>query len=218
MNKHILLVVCATLAAAPIHAVTTLHSAAEKGNIHLIRKLLASGADINEARRLKSPSWVDDYTDIQSVEFEEEWGETPLFLACTHNQIEAVRLLIQCGADVNKKTSGFGETPLHKAVQCHNTVIIQELLSNGADANVRSNCGRTPLHVAALYNNHEAVPMLVAARANVNDKSVSDETPLMVAIRKKNQEVELALRNAGAASLSNEEEAYVQRMSMWPRI
>ena len=61
--------------------------------------------------------------------------------------IDAVKLLIEAGADVNA-TAPSGDSPMHAAAQSGDVEIITLLAGRGATLDVRNNAGFTPLDVA----------------------------------------------------------------------
>ena len=61
--------------------------------------------------------------------------------------LEAARLLVSLGADVNAATAS-GWTPLHAAAFIGADTLVQFLLDTGARMNVRNGCGQTPLSLA----------------------------------------------------------------------
>lgn len=71
---------------------------------------------------------------------------SPLEYAIWTNQIDAMRLLIDHGANVNKRDR-YGGTPLHGAVTNKEAVIL--LINNGADVNAADNDGWTILKMAS---------------------------------------------------------------------
>ena len=79
-------------------------------------------------------------------------------------RVEIVRLLIDAGIDVNKKTVAGkptlcfmrdawlkGETPLHRAAAFGNTTIIKMLLEAGADPSTKDANGDTPISWGSWY-------------------------------------------------------------------
>jgi hypothetical protein len=88
-------------------------------------------------------------------------GETYLFKAATTGDIEQVKLQIENGADIHKKTIR-GETPLYGAVSGGNLEVVKYLLENGAesDINVSANWGFTPLREATNKNYLEIIELL----------------------------------------------------------
>ena len=65
---------------------------------------------------------------------------TPLFLAAGSGNAEAVRYLINQGADVNSRER-FGQTALTEAAFYGNISVIKELLKHGAEVNAVSDEG-----------------------------------------------------------------------------
>ena len=82
-------------------------------------------------------------------------GTAPLFLACSNGDEEAVKVLVEHGADVNLRKRQTGATPLHAAVRTRCFGCLSILLCHGADANIADESGATPL-LAAVEN--EAPP------------------------------------------------------------
>lgn len=71
---------------------------------------------------------------------------TPLYYATQEKQIDAMRLLIDHGADVNKHERYMG-TPLFIAIPNKEAVIL--LINNGADVNITHHSGQTLLRLAS---------------------------------------------------------------------
>ena len=88
-----------------------LHEAAEAGNLELIEKEIAEGANIN------SQNGRD--------------GETPLQRAATRGQIEAAELLLSKGADVNIGRKRDGQTALDLAEDRGHEELAELLKKNG---------------------------------------------------------------------------------------
>jgi uncharacterized protein len=75
-------------------------------------------------------------------------GDTPLHVMARRGNVEAVRLLIDAGADVNA-IGEMGETPLHVAVHKGYVAIADALLNSGASKSICSEFGKTPSELAA---------------------------------------------------------------------
>ncbi len=81
-------------------------------------------------------------------------NKTILMYACWVGNDEAVRHLVEKGADVNAKDGG-GATPLHLAAWRGHTSIAIHLLEHGASPNAMSTEGMTPLDIAIMKENRE---------------------------------------------------------------
>ncbi len=108
--------------------------AAASGNIAAIKQHLEAGTDVD----VKEPPG----------------GGTPLLVAATFGQVEAVKFLIEKGANVNAK-SNDGATALHGAAFFCHTEIVKLLLDKGAEANAKNIRGETPLDAVASQWNQE---------------------------------------------------------------
>jgi len=95
------------------------------GDIKRMRALRFSGADINRRSNCCMP----------------------LYLAASEGRLEAVRYLLNEGADVNAREK-FGGTPLTEAAYHGHLNVVEELLFHGADPNAVGDEG-TALDVAA---------------------------------------------------------------------
>ena len=103
-----------------------LFDAVKSGDLTEVERLLNEGADVG-AR--------------------DQFGNTPLHVACYHGHTDIVRLLLERGADVGARDQ-FGDTPLHLACEwcAYNTIEI--LIERGADVGAQGEDGRTPLDYA----------------------------------------------------------------------
>ncbi len=117
---------------------------------------------------------------------------TPLLYASAFGSPEAVKVLLDAGADANA-ANGFGATSLMLCVT--EPAKIRLLLSHGADVNAKSKTGRTPLILAALHNGSEdVVEMLLAKGADAKAADKDGFTFLHAAAAGGNaKEVRLAL-------------------------
>jgi ankyrin repeat protein len=107
-------------------------------------------------------------------------GQTPLYAAVAHNQLEIAELLLANGADVNTR-DGYGHTPLMQALWVYNhDKMVRLLLANGADLNLEDKWRMTALAYAAKQGQLEDAKVLLANDANVN--VVSGSSPLYFAV------------------------------------
>lgn len=87
--------------------VTLLHKAATKGDLEIVRFLIAKGANVN------AKSAVDD--------------STPLHSSVYAGRKDVARLLLDKGAEVNAKTRPFGDTPLKIAIEFNQPKVAEVL-------------------------------------------------------------------------------------------
>jgi len=121
------------------------------------RQLIAAGADL---------------------ENNHSYSMTPLMVAVRNGNINAVKLLIKAGANVNAKSSPEESTPLMYASQRDWIDIMRMLLKAGAEIEATDSYGQTALHYAVLERNEEAMEFLLSAGANPNAANEDEVTPL----------------------------------------
>lgn len=106
-------------------------TAAEEGDIDAIRQHVISGTDINETY-----IWFGNPCS----------GGTPLHVAVLAGQMEAAKLLLEQGANINAKADDeHGGTPLHWAAATGRKDLATLLIDAGANVNAVDNNGYTPL-------------------------------------------------------------------------
>jgi len=194
-RSFLALVLCYWLPAYASDPVDTLHAAAKSGDIETIRKIVASGVDVNAIKKGD--------------------GGTSLLTATNWNNYEAVKTLIALRADVNFKVGQW--TPLTRAVG-RDTRIVKLLIESGAEVNYADPMfGYTPLSSAAgnrpdtferltksggyvgpFPDSTETVRLLIKAGANVNHVDRFGMSPLRIAMTKNNIEIARLLLEAGA--------------------
>ena len=90
--------------------------------------------------------------------------------------IKIAEILLEHGADINKKSNGIA--PLHFAANVPNNekpILLKYLLEKGADVNIRDFQGSTPLFVANFADNKEVIDLLIKFGADTairNDKGI----------------------------------------------
>ena len=127
--KHLLLTTIAAVVLVGCGQSISIHEAAWRGNIKVVKQRIAADIDVN----LKN-----------------ERGSPPLHLAVNFGHNEIAKLLIAKGADVN--ADGENEwTPLHFAAYRGRTIIVELLIAKGADVNLMTggkSRSQTPLDFA----------------------------------------------------------------------
>lgn len=196
---------------------TPLHIAAARGNLEVLRCLVAHPGNINIAS-------------------EQMTKDTPLGLAAEYDKAEAIKIQAAAGATIDTRNS-CNNTPLMVAalegcsnavrtlielraeINCHNSFesallllcgrmnkkearieILQMMLDAGACPDgIENPVGWTPLHKAAEWSDEAIISTLIARGANVNAKmNGSLQTPLYIAINKNRPSIVRLLLNAGA--------------------
>lgn len=125
---------------------TALHHAAQGGSISSIQTLLSMG-------------FVVDHKD--------NFQKTPLYLASAYNHEEAVRLLLENGADVNAQGEDFGSA-LQGAAHSGHDKVVALLLESGAEINAQGRIYGSALQAAAREGSDKVVRLLLANGADVN--------------------------------------------------
>lgn len=117
--------------------------------------------------------------DKSNVNSADQRGNTPLLDAAAFGSLDAMRLLISKGANVNA-ANAFGATPLMLAVTEPEKVRL--LVSSGANVNAQSKMGRTPLMLAAAHDgNSGTVKLLLDHGADVKARDGMQSTALVSA-------------------------------------
>jgi len=148
-------VVILLLAISACATVSSLGRAAKDGDIKRVEALLNEGANVNA---VVTP------------------GLSPLHEAVFNDaSLDIVRLMLNRGADVNKKSCGDGwamdcncGTPLYIAACKGNTKTVKLLLDHGADVSIVHYDKKTPLRIAQEHGQTNVVRMLQEAEARQN--------------------------------------------------
>ncbi|KAL3274237.1 hypothetical protein HHI36_015648 [Cryptolaemus montrouzieri] len=104
-------------------------------------------------------------------------GYTPLHVASQYGRFFILRILLDCGAQVNLQTYENYFSPLHLACMFQQIVIIKELMKcNYCDVNIRDHLGNTPLFYACLKNDSRIIEILLKNDANTDLKNNKGNT------------------------------------------
>jgi ankyrin repeat protein len=118
---------------------------------------------------------------LHYVNVRDQYGRTLLSYAAQMNSVEAVRLLVNAGADLNMTSEEPGDeglTPLlYAAHEGHEDTVIA-LLDSGADVRSKDHAGRTAL-AHAIYHDFQAVARILLERGcDPNSEDNLQQTPL----------------------------------------
>jgi ankyrin repeat protein len=181
---------------------TSLHYECSNGRAEGVKILLDNGADANFISRKETPLFVackNQTVAVVKVLLEHKNGanpniNTPLYLACWQGNVEIIKLLIKWKADVNCITE-YGDAPIH--AMCHDAVITEILLSNGADVNlIHAKNGKTALCYACEKGKTEVIKILLKNKANPQIADNNGKFPLCYAYENGATEIiELLLDN-----------------------
>ncbi|XP_049794708.1 ankyrin repeat domain-containing protein 6-like [Schistocerca nitens] len=153
--------------------------AAKEDAVTELQTLLAAGADVGA-------------TD------EDESGWTTLHWAANKGHENATRCLLEGGAEVDARTSGWQETPLYRAAYNGHEAVARLLLEAGAEADARNKTKSTPLLVAAEKGHVAVVRLLLAATPYHSARNQWGRTPLHYAALNGHAEAASVLLEAGA--------------------
>ncbi|MDE1151386.1 MAG: ankyrin repeat domain-containing protein [Micavibrio sp.] len=141
-------------------------------------------------------------------------GETPLYYLLEHRQsreatMPMLRFMVENGADIDKASNFWAETPLFAAARAGFREAVEFLLSLGADATHRSMLDETPLLLAAATHDAKTVRLLLEAGADIDDANRAGRTPLHVAAHGNKLEVVQTLLDAGADPFARDKKGHL---------
>ncbi|KAF6782827.1 ankyrin repeat domain-containing protein 52 [Colletotrichum sojae] len=126
-----------------------------------------------------------------------ESGRTALGAACDKGNLEAVRLVMEAGANIDM-VDHRRRTPIYAASHNGHVDVIKILLEKGADVSVASQSGWTPLNAASDGGHLEVIKVLLEKGADVSVADNDGWTPLNAASSKGHLEVVKVLLEKGA--------------------
>lgn len=162
---------------------SVLRLAAREGDFELLKLALENGAEIDDVDKLKrtalnltcqysTPGGLDCFKFLYGkgakVDIVQSDGKSALLYAAERREARLVELLLERGADPNRKTC-LDQTALHLAISAHllgvgtlltnfelrtMQIIIRGLCDHGAEVVWRDWCGRTPLELAETMKSH----------------------------------------------------------------
>ena len=193
----------------------SIFTATEEGNVLIISHFLNEGVEVNSKNAA---------------------GQTPLIVAASSNQIDAVDFLAKHGArldemDNNGQTAliiaarnglievvdvllgagadpnvGIGSNALVSSAESNQTDVVRTLLLRGANVNSQDDKCNSALHYAAANGNIAMARLLLQKGADINAKGAKGTTPLMFAAGYNRDEMVTFLISNGACLTLSNEE------------
>jgi quinoprotein dehydrogenase-associated probable ABC transporter substrate-binding protein len=195
---------------------TPLINATRFGYADVATFLVDHKADVKQADRtnwtpLMFAAWTDNPKLLtmlihhgSSLETKDADGLTPLAIASQNGKVEAARVLVDAGADVNVPVAKGGYTPLMLAAVSGSSDLADALIKHGARVNAVNSGGVTALMIAAAGNHSGVAALLLKAGADINARSEDGRTALSIAEANNNEPVirllQDAVRQDGGAS------------------
>lgn len=136
---------------------------------------------------------------IKNINMESTDGSLPFFAACSHGNLEAIKIFIENHVDINKKTQNNFHTPMVLACALKDLQIIQFLIDHGAKINEPSSTGQTPLGAACRRGFLENVQFLLDKGALIDQKALYGHTPIDIAANFGHSEIVDLLLQQGAS-------------------
>jgi hypothetical protein len=163
---------------------TSLTKTIFEGNTSVVSEMLNKDRNLNEQAGCKPG---------------DSFKTTPLICAIEQKKTEIVKILLDKGADLEKREE-FGSTPLITA-SGRSIEIVQMLLDRGADVNGRGTGlrdGWTPLMEAAAVGNVDTMKLLLDRGADIEAQTAEGSTALTIAAYNGRQAAATWLADQGA--------------------
>ena len=122
---------------------------------------------------------------------------TPLTVAARYGKTDAVKLLLERGADPNM-TDGWNDTPLHNAVINWEKDCVRLLLDRGADPNIRDEDGKTPLALV-LHRGNDGEDEDIALAQMLLDAGAEPDTKDREKLEEWSSKIEAQLKKLNSA-------------------
>ncbi len=149
-----------------------LWKAAKEGDLAVVEKTLASGADVNAKNKVDQTALIlaaeNGHLKVTKLllendanpDEEDKDGWTSLMVAAESGHLEIASLLIKSGAAVDARDYS-GYTALMFALLSLRVAMVELLLENGVDITIKSQKGKTALEIAEQKGNTEIIEIMM---------------------------------------------------------
>lgn len=168
-----------------------IHYAAMYGQTDAIRCLVDEGVEIDALHVFDWAVFLCRELDFKHP-VSDPHGATALMEAVRGKHSEAVALLLDSGAEIDKRNL-YGETAIFVAVQVNSGEMVDLLRRYRADINAQDRVGNTPLMQAVKEGRAEIVNQLLASGADINVQNASGNTALHYAAVMDRQDIAAVL-------------------------
>ena len=174
---------------------TAVHNAAQKGNLHILKLLKASGANIhvqtkNGCNPIMSASrgtgdcetmkWLIEQ-DIDVNHCNEE-GFTAVHNAAQKGKLDVLKLFKVSGGNIHAVSKGGGNSIMSASRGTGDCNTVRWLIEEGVDVNHSNKEGFTAVHCAAEKGHLGVLKLLKASGANIHAQSESGDNSIMSAL------------------------------------
>ncbi len=161
---------------------TLLDDAFKYSSSSMIKNLIAKGAEFGPAQKRNKVTplmyaiefgkndLVYELIDRATINQENFFGKTALFLAIESGNLSLMQELLRQGANINYQNY-MGNTAIGYAVANNQPAMVRQLISSGAQVNTYNQYGSTPLIEAAYFNLPEIASILIGAGADRNHRA-----------------------------------------------
>nr|XP_014283378.1 protein phosphatase 1 regulatory subunit 16A isoform X1 [Halyomorpha halys] len=164
---------------------TPLHAAATCGHLHLVKHLIANGADLLAVNADGNMAYdiCEDESSLEEIEGEmARSGVTQALIDETRAETENLMLADLAneaarGGDLEILLDDQGATPLHVAAANGYLRVVEFLLDHHVSTDVKDIDDWQPVHAAACWGHLEVLELLVQNGADLNARTKHDETP-----------------------------------------
>jgi ankyrin repeat protein len=109
--------------------------------------------------------------DEYKINFQLKDGRTPLFFSATNGNLDAVKYLLEKGADTEITEHEMGNTPLMSAIYMGHADVCLHLITGGANIHAKNKIGDTPIHFATILGNYTIMKFLHKMGGDINQKN-----------------------------------------------